>query len=197
MFLNKLNKHLKHQQENDNKENVYYFVTPYVPTGSQYFNNIKVNNSNIRLAHRNLNQLSKYIETQKDRVPKDKQKNIVYRISCKTCDMCYIGQSKRQLHTRIKEHQYHVTKGHTDNSVLARHQIEHNHNFNWNDIEILDIESNFHKRITSEMLHIKSHKNTLNLMTDTESLDNIYIPVFDKIELKHTHTEGAITYPDI
>jgi len=30
--------------------------------------------------------------------------SVVYKICCKNCDASYVGQTKRQLQTRIKEH---------------------------------------------------------------------------------------------
>ncbi|CAM9752391.1 unnamed protein product, partial [Heterosigma akashiwo] len=32
------------------------------------------------------------------------QKNVVYKISCKQCEVSYVGQTKRTLATRVKEH---------------------------------------------------------------------------------------------
>jgi len=44
--------------------------------------------------------------------------------------------------------------------------------FDWDNIKILDTESNFYKRSISEMLHIKEQENGINVQTDTKLLDN-------------------------
>ncbi len=37
----------------------------------------------------------------KDKIEKDNKCNVVYRVTCKNCDRCYIGETGRQLKTRI------------------------------------------------------------------------------------------------
>jgi len=38
---------------------------------------------------------------------------------------------------------------------------------------------NFHKRLISEMIHIKKQKNGLNRMSDTELLDECYFDILN------------------
>jgi len=47
-------------------------------------------------------------------------------------------------------------------------------NFKWDNIEILDIESSYNKRLISEMIHIKRQKHGINKQNDTESLQKTY-----------------------
>ena len=49
-----------------------------------------------------------------------------------------------------------------------------NHNFNWDKSIILDKETNYKKRLLSEMLYINSFKNIVNKIEDTENLNHIY-----------------------
>ena len=42
--------------------------------------------------------------------------------------------------------------------VITEYRIEHNHDFNWNDITILDKGQGFNKRLISA-IHIKKTKN--------------------------------------
>jgi len=53
-----------------------------------------------------------------------------------------------------------------------------NHKFDW-DTQILDFETKYNKRLTSEMIHIKEQKNSINLQTDTEMLDTSYFCLLD------------------
>jgi len=46
--------------------------------------------------------------------------------------------------------------------------------FNWKNVEILDVERNFKKRLIFEMINIKCQKNSINLQTDNEVLDHAY-----------------------
>ncbi len=36
------------------------------------------------------------------------QKNVIYKISCKQCEVSYVGQTKRTLATRVKGHSQSV-----------------------------------------------------------------------------------------
>jgi len=93
--------------------------------------------------------------------------------------MLYIGQTKRQLKTRIKEHSNNIKSISSKHSVVTEHTLEFGHTFDWENIQILDSESNYYKRCVSEMLHIKEQPNGLNAQTDTELLDNSYFDILD------------------
>lgn len=86
--------------------------------------------------------------------------NVVYKIHCRDCDATYVGQTKRatQLITKIKEHKSNI-KAHSDLlSEVSNHRLS-GHEFNWDDIFILDKECTYRKRLISEMLHICSQEN--------------------------------------
>ncbi|KYN39812.1 hypothetical protein ALC56_05799, partial [Trachymyrmex septentrionalis] len=81
--------------------------------------------------------------------------NVVYKISCNNCDASYVGQTGRQLNTRIAEHRNHIRHNTSVRSVITE------------------------KRLISEMLNIKKQKNSLNLQT--EGLHEAYIPIVNKV----------------
>jgi len=54
------------------------------------------------------------------------------------------------------------------------HIIKYNHKFDWDNVQILDTESNYNKRLVSEMLLIKEQKYGINSQKDTEFLDEFY-----------------------
>jgi len=67
--------------------------------------------------------------------------------------------------------------------------LKFNHNFDWNNVKILDFESNYQKRLISEMIHIKSQKNGINLNEDTDywmKRISIYLTEFLTTNFKHT-----------
>jgi len=80
----------------------------------------------------------------------------------------------RQLRTRIKEHKNNIKLDQSKHSIISEHTIKFSHSFDWDSVKILDCESKFHKRITSEMIHIKEQKASLNLNSDTELLDEYF-----------------------
>ena len=106
---------------------------------------------------------------------------MVYKIECNNCNATYIGETKRKLSTRIKEHEQNLRK--LDKQyVINEHSHLHGHTFNFKDTKILDLESNWHKRILSEMLHINLQDKPINKKEDTQNLQNIYIPILNELK---------------
>jgi len=103
-----------------------------------------------------------------------RETEIVYKINCKNCDKVYIGQTKRHLATRIKEHYNNINNTSGNFSVLTDHRLTFNHDFDWSNPNILHKERNKKKREIAEMFYIKKFDNNINLQKDTENLNSIY-----------------------
>jgi len=155
-------------------------VLPYVQPLSEFISS-NINKSKASIGFRCLNKLSRFIRVQKDRDCASFKNNVVYKISCKNCDATYVGQTKRQLRTRIREHKNNLKQDQSKHSVITEHIIKYNHSFDWDNTKILDCESKFYKRITSEMIHIKEQKVGLNLNSDTELLDESYFDILNDL----------------
>ncbi|KYN19622.1 hypothetical protein ALC57_08098 [Trachymyrmex cornetzi] len=132
----------------------------------------------IRVAHQGFNKLNSIIKVQKDKLKKMLHTNVVYKIFCKDCDATYVGQTSRTLKTRIGEHKNHINWNTQQRSVIAEHRLEYSHEFDWNNIKILDEENMLDKRLTSEMIYIQKQKNSSNMQTDTELLNKNYECLF-------------------
>jgi len=85
---------------------------------------------------------------------------------CNNCNAFYVGQTKRQLKTRINEHMKNIKFDESKHSVITKHMLEENHAFNWQNVKILDFETSYFKRLISEIIHIKTHDNGLNSVED-------------------------------
>jgi len=83
------------------------------------------------------------------------------------------------LNTRIGEHRNHIRRNSPQTSVITDHRLEYNHDFDWDNVEVLDEERNYNKRLIFEMIHIKKQRQGLNLKKDTELLHPIYNELFD------------------
>ena len=94
-----------------------------------------------------------------------------------------MGQTGRQLKTKIVEHRNHIRWNTITHSVITNHRLKEDHEFDWKNIAILDEKSQYRKRLVSEMLHIKRKTRGLNLQTDLESylgrLLKAYFPIVD------------------
>jgi len=96
--------------------------------------------------------------------------------------VAYVGQTKRKLNTRIAEHKKDINKKTFNHSVITEYRIEFDHDFDWENPKILDIEKHYQKRLMSEMINInKAQKKTINLQSDTECLQYAYIEILNKI----------------
>jgi len=126
------------------------------------------------------NKLGKFIKVHKDPLLTAFRPNVVYKINCQDCEASYVGQTKRMLNTRISEHRNHIKRNSPQTSVITDHRLEFNHEFDWDNVEVLDEEINYNKRLISEMIHIKKQKLGLNLKKDTDLLHPIYHELFDR-----------------
>ena len=88
--------------------------------------------------------------------------------------LSFLGQTKRHLRTRIKEHFNNIKLHETNHSVINTHKVECGHDFKWTEYNILHNEKHTRKREIAEMFYIKKLENTINLQKDTVNLNNIY-----------------------
>lgn len=117
-----------------------------------------------KLAFYSLNKLRSFIKVHKDPLPDSSKRNVVYKISCNDYDVSYVGQTGRQLNTRISEHRKHICRNMTVYFVITDHRVYQDHDFDWDQVRVLDVERNLYKRLASKMLHIKlslNYKQTL------------------------------------
>lgn len=114
------------------------------------------------------------IKRGKDVLDNANRTGVVYKIDCTQCEATYIGQTKRHLKTRIKEHQADIKKYPNNCSVVSEHRISHDHDFDWLQPTILHSEKHWRKREIAEMFFIKKHIKSINLQKDTDSLPDVY-----------------------
>jgi len=155
-------------------------VFPYIKKISESIAD-KIDNSKYVKGYRTLNNLSNFIKVHKDINSHDTNNNVVYKICCRDCDASYVGQTKRQLRTRIREHINNTNSTKSNLSVITEHIRDNLHSFDWNNITILDHEPNYYKRLISEMLYIKEQTNGLNSQIDTDLLDNCYSDILSTL----------------
>jgi hypothetical protein len=156
-----------------------FFTVPYISSVSEKFLSFPIK-YDCNVAFTIPFKLNKFITTGKDHIDRLSCNDVVYKINCKDCESSYVGQTKRQLKTRVSEHIADIRKS-SSPSVITKHRIAENHEFDWENVEILDKEPSFVKRSISEMLYIKKQHNGLNKQSDTELLPNEYLPILQRI----------------
>ena len=82
--------------------------------------------------------------------------NCVYKINCKNCDKCYVGETGRQLSIRIKEHMSY--KPGTNSATINSHASQSQHQIDFTNVEVLRFEKDPIKRKLFESLYMSKYK---------------------------------------
>lgn len=157
--------------------NKRHYKFPYFPEIINKINSI-FKDTGCSIVGYNLKTVGNTIFTNlKDKVPTLQKAELVYSIPCGNCSKVYIGQTKQYLKNRLSQHKYDcrlTNLYNSDKTSLATHHFTTGHNFDFENVKIVDMETNHIKRNISEMLHIKIN-NTVNKNTDTDGLSHIYV----------------------
>lgn len=161
-------------------EPMKFYSVRYIP-GLTDSKNIRtaITTKNISFAYKPNTTLSTVFSTVKTPINKHQQSNVVYEVKCKgndnhSCDLRYIGTTKRTLETRMGEHKMDIEKG-RGSTALSMHILQSGHTADFTKIKILDKERIERKRYTIESLRIQQHiKTTMNLKEDTNNINASY-----------------------
>ena len=117
--------------------------------------------------------VGQYLPSPKNPITTDEITCVVYEVPCKDCDFVYVGQTKRDLNSRLKEHQRAIKQQKLENSALCDHVILFDHVIDWAKSRILKTESNFCKRLTAKSWFILFRPKVIN-RSNGESLPIVY-----------------------
>ena len=115
----------------------------------------------------------------KDRTPLQQRAGVVYRIPCGSCSKVYIGQTGRTLEHRLKEHKRALTSGNTAQSAVAEHAVDHVHEIDWKEAEVVDSHPYYRQRCALEAWHIRTEHQTMN--RDEGPLPSEYNPLIRRL----------------
>lgn len=182
IFTTKLNKCNGTENFLTNKTQKRYIGLPYMKGFTKILNKT-LKQTDYLPGYKCYNKLNTFIKLHKDPTEHTLKNNIIYKIHCNECDASYVGQTKRKLNTRINEHKRNIKQPKLN--VVSQHIMDSNHSMNWSNVQILDHETNYYKRLISETIHIKQQKNGLNINEDTDLLDKTYFPLLEKLNNQH------------
>lgn len=98
---------------------------PYIPEITNKLKSV-FKRHNFEIVHSSPNKLQNLIAHLKDKT-ENLKKSGIYEISCNECEEKYIGQTKRSIEIRFKEHMNSVQKQQAMKSAVALHALENNH----------------------------------------------------------------------
>ena len=102
---------------------------------------------------------------------------IVYQIPCGECNAQYIGETGRELGTRVEEHQRAI-RNRQQSSHLYRHIQETQHAIDWPNTKVLGFQNSLYPRRIVEACYSVNNINAINRSID---LPVQYIPLISDI----------------
>ena len=179
------------EQQSAEAKNSKVVTIPYCSGLSEKLNRI-FGKHNTRVASKPERTIRDILVKPKDRTPQDQQCGAIYKIPCADCDAFYIGETGRQLNTRIGEHKKSV-RLEGISSAVGEHQMDTGHDIAWKEISVLGIESKDYPRKIREAIEIRTQHPLLNRDQGME-LPALYNRVLNTRSLGHipqakaTHT---------
>ena len=147
------------KQKDSQQKSAGHATIPYIPTLSEQLKRI-FHDHGIQLHFKSNRTVKQVLGNPKDRTAKEKQCGVVYNIKCKECQSEYIGETGRQLKTRLSEHRRPSSS--EQDSAVYEHHIKKRHEIDWDNVSILDRDNNTMARKVREALHIWQHTPSMN-----------------------------------
>ncbi|RWS20893.1 reverse transcriptase-like protein [Leptotrombidium deliense] len=113
------------EAENENT-NTKPLVMPYINGVTEPISRL-FHKYNINIFHKSNKQIKHFFNNKAIKI----NKNVVYEVNCKDCPAIYIGQTKRDLTIRMKEHRDAIFTD-PNKSAVATHSVDHCHCVNFN-----------------------------------------------------------------
>ena len=133
-------------ETNKNPTSVTTATIPYIKGTSETIARI-LQPYNIRVAH-------KPITT-------NNRQGAVYKIKCSDCQASYIGETGRNLNTRLTEHKRATRNGDVNNHISEHHRLT-NHKIDWDSSECLTYSTNYFQRLTLESWYTNLEQTSIN-----------------------------------
>lgn len=127
----------------------------------------------LKVVHKSEGTLRDLLCNLKDKVPPDEQSGI-YRIPCQDCPSVYIGQTRRKVRTRLKEHKHAVENKKHNESAVAAHTTNTDHNIDWDNAKLIKTVRKIPHLNAWESLHITNAAEPLMNEDDPPITSNLF-----------------------
>ena len=129
---------------------------PYIKGVSDKIKRV-LNGVGVKVALKPLLTIGKFLPSLKDPLVAEEKSCLVYEVPCKDCSFIYIVQTKRDLKSRVSEHQRAIKFQRPEKSALCEHSISLNQK-----VEILKTETDYSKRLFAESWFINEKPEVMN-----------------------------------
>ena len=124
-------------EANDNATLTTTATIPFIKGISEKISRI-LQPFNIRVAHKPMITLRQLLTNIKDKDEPRNRQGAVYKINCSDCHAPYIGETSRNLTTRLTEHKRATRKGDVNNHIAEHHRLT-NHTIDWDSAQCLTL----------------------------------------------------------
>ena len=145
----------------------------------------------IAASYKPVNNLRSKLVHVKDKTPRDKQCNVVYGLKCSDagCDESYVGETKQSIKARFNQHRRGSSKENQDSAVFT-HSKHSGHQFNSDDIIILDKEEKWFERGVKEAIWERVEKPSLNKKGGLRVLlSHAWDPILKQLPRRMSHDQ--------
>ncbi|XP_072022385.1 uncharacterized protein [Amphiura filiformis] len=120
------------------------------------------------------NTLRELLVSPKDKIRKEERCHTVYNIACQSCNATYIGETKRPLGVRSREHK-------REPSPVALHVRITGHSIPTEQVKIIDQDESWFGRGVREACHIRINKSDLNRDAGRYYLPAVYNSLLSRL----------------
>ena len=115
----------------------------------------------VRVAHKPITTLRQLLTNVKDKVEPKNRQGAVYKIKCCDCPATYVGETGRNLNTRLTEHRRATKNGDNKNNI-AEHHLQTDHRIDWDSAECISFSTDYYQRLTLESWFTNLERTPLN-----------------------------------
>ena len=116
---------------------------------------------NIRVAHKPMFTLGGFLTNFKGKDEPEDKPGAVYKIKCSDCRATYVGDTGRNLITRLNKHKRATEKGELNN-IIAEQHLKTSHIIDWDSAMYLIYSTDCYQQITLESWFTNLEQTTLN-----------------------------------
>ena len=115
----------------------------------------------IRVAHKPITTLRHLLINVKDKDEPSDRQGVEYKIKCADCQATYIGETGRNLNTRLTEHKRATRNGDRSNHIAEHHRLT-KHSIDCDTAECLTYSTDYFQRLTLESWYTNLERTPLN-----------------------------------
>ena len=165
------------------------FYAPYHPRARKMFQSLK-SSFGINVVYKKTQTLGDLLFKRRPKKSKWDTSHVIYSVPCEDPQHQYIGQTKRTLKTRIKEHERscegdlsNIQPDETNDNGIPFHLYSTGRKFLFDQTRILAHEKHTFKRKVIEGIHIFNKKDSCVNIVSGKKIDNIWSPIIKNLKL--------------